>query len=168
MFLYLCGVSFFSLSLSLKRSSEVREAAKWRWHRYKVEVKAREEEQRVMGGSEDEMIKNLIKRVGMKRKRQANRMLNNVWNLRQPQSLTGGVWLWEAERKIKRHVCCQKIRRGTRRWKAERQGKANSKYMKENILDCFKAQHSLDQAPSSDIWKITVTMKDESTLVRGW
>lgn len=35
-------------------------------------------EQRAMGGSEDEMIKNLIKRVGMKRKRQANRTLNNV------------------------------------------------------------------------------------------
>lgn len=30
------------------------------------------------GGSEDEMIKNLIRRVGMKRERQANRTLNNV------------------------------------------------------------------------------------------
>lgn len=37
-----------------------------------------EEEQRAMGGSEDEMIKNLIKQVGMKRKRQADRTLNNV------------------------------------------------------------------------------------------
>lgn len=40
-------------------------------------MEGREEEHRAVGGR-DEMIKNLIKWVGTKRKRHANRTLNNV------------------------------------------------------------------------------------------
>ena len=61
----------------------------------------KEEEQRAMGRREDEMIRNLIKWAGMKRKRQAKGTLNNMWNFTARQR--------EAERKIKRDGCCQRI-----------------------------------------------------------
>lgn len=58
-----CEVSacFFFCLIFLKRSTQVEEGSQVCVTENKVEVEGREEEQRVTGGSEDEMIKNLIK-----------------------------------------------------------------------------------------------------------